>query len=123
MERVVGDEAGVSDAIRRELVARILPGAAEGDAALFGAGVSELDRLNGVWYADEQDGVYDPSSAPTVEEFAANDAVAGAGQSSWGPSVYALTTADEAESVASSVDSPTIIASPDNVGGRVSLLR
>lgn len=123
MERVVGADEGIADSVRRELVARILPGASEGDASLFGAGVAELDRLNGVWYTEEQDGVYDSSSAPIVEEFAAHSSVTGAGQSSWGPSVYAVTTSEDAEDVASSVGVPTLVASPDNVGARVSLLR
>jgi len=122
MQRVVDGESGVGNAVRRELVGRILPGAAEGDASLFGAGAAELDRLNGVWYSDEQDGVYNDASAPLVERFGSHDAVAGAGQSSWGPSVYALTTESEAEGVASSVDVPTYVARPDNEGARVSLL-
>ena len=122
MRRVVGDEAGIGDRVRREFVGRVLPGAAEGDVADFGAGVAEIDRLNGVWYADEQDGVYHDASAPIVERLGEHDAVAGAGQSSWGPSVYAVTTADHAADVAGSVDPPCFITSPDNHGARVSLL-
>jgi beta-ribofuranosylaminobenzene 5'-phosphate synthase len=122
MRRVVDDDRGVGDAVRHELISRILPGAAEASASLFGSGVAELDRLNGVWYSDEQEGVYNDASAPLVESLGAHDAVAGAGQSSWGPSVYALTTASEAEYVAGSVDVQTYVASPDNEGARVSLL-
>jgi beta-ribofuranosylaminobenzene 5'-phosphate synthase len=122
MRRVVGDENGIGDAVRREFTGRVLPGAADGDIDVFGAGVAELDRLNGVWYADEQDGVYHEASAPLVEDLGAHEAVAGAGQSSWGPSVYAVTTAEDAEDVADSVGARTYVASPDNEGARISLL-
>lgn len=121
MRRVVGEEAGTGDGVRREFLGRVLPGAAEGDIGSFGAGVAELDRLNGVWYADEQDGVYHDASAPLVERLRVHEAVAGAGQSSWGPSVYALTAEERAHEVADSVDVTTYVASPDNVGALVSL--
>jgi beta-ribofuranosylaminobenzene 5'-phosphate synthase len=122
MRRVVGDESRTGDAVRRAFVGRVLPGAAEGEVEGFGAGVAELDRLNGEWYADEQGGVYHEASEPLVESFAAHDAVTGAGQSSWGPSVYAVTTAEHADDVADSVEEETYVASPENRGARVSLL-
>lgn len=122
MRRVVGDEAGTGDRIRREFVGRVLPGVAEGEIESFGAGVAELDRLNGVWYADEQDGVYHGASAPLVERLRDHEAVTGAGQSSWGPSVYALTTQKRACEVADCLGATTYIGSPDNAGARVSLL-
>jgi beta-ribofuranosylaminobenzene 5'-phosphate synthase len=126
MKRVVGADEEVADSVRTEFVARVLPGAAEGDTAAFGAGIEELDRLNGVWYAGsgEQDSVYNAASAGLVESLQGTDAVAGAGQSSWGPAVYALTTAEDAEDVAGSVDdaTETFVASPDNRGARLSLL-
>ena len=121
MRRVVGDEAGIGDAVRREFVGRVLPGAAEGDIDAFGAGVAEVDRLNGERYADEQDGVYHRKSEPLVERLSDRDDVAGAGQSSWGPSVYAVTTAEDAEDVANSIDAESYVACPDNRGARVSL--
>jgi beta-ribofuranosylaminobenzene 5'-phosphate synthase len=123
MRRVVGDDGGIGDLVRREFLGTVLPGVAEGDLPTFGAGVAELDRLNGEWYAGEQDGVYHDASASLVESLAAHDAVAGAGQSSWGPAVYAVTTAERADAVADSVGVQTHVASPDNVGARVSLLR
>jgi beta-ribofuranosylaminobenzene 5'-phosphate synthase len=123
MRRVVGDDGGIGDLVRREFLGTVLPGVAEGDLPTFGAGVAELDRLNGEWYAGEQDGVYHDASASLVESLAAQDAVAGAGQSSWGPAVYAVTTSERADAVADSVDVQTHVASPDNVGARVSLLR
>lgn len=126
MKRVVGSDENVADAVREEFVAHVLPGASEGDISSFGAGIEEIDRLNGVWYAgsEEQDDIYNEASAEVVERLKNHTAVAGAGQSSWGPAVYALTTAEDASEVAASVDdeAETFVASPDNVGARLSLL-
>lgn len=125
MERVVGTDERIAEEVRREFVARVLPGAAEGDAALFGAGVEEIDRLNGEWYSDsgEQGGVYDDASAGVIEQFKQMKSVAGAGQSSWGPAAYALTTQEHADEVAAAVEEETFVSAPDNEGVRVSLLR
>ena len=126
MKRVVGTDEAIADAVREEFVARVLPGAADGDITEFGAGIEEIDRLNGVWYAGsgEQDDIYNEASAGVVESLKENTAVAGAGQSSWGPAVYALTTAENADEVGASVDdeTETFVASPDNLGARLSLL-
>ena len=124
MNRVVGTNKNIADAVRKEVVARVLPGAAEGDLSSFGTGIEKFDRLNGEWYAgsSEQEDIYNDASADVVERLQANEAVAGAGQSSWGPAVYALTTADDAREVADSVDEETFVASPHNAGARLSLL-
>jgi len=126
MERVVGSDKAIADAVREEFVARVLPGATEGNITAFGAGIEEIDRLNGVWYAGsgEQDDIYNEASAGVVESLQRDERVAGAGQSSWGPAVYAFTTAENASDVAASVDNEaeTFVASPDNAGSRLSLL-
>ncbi|MDZ7689107.1 MAG: beta-ribofuranosylaminobenzene 5'-phosphate synthase family protein [Halobacteriales archaeon] len=124
MRRVVGDDEEVARRVREKFVAHVLPGAAEGDISSFGAGIKEFDRLNGVWYAGsgEQDDIYNQASAGVVECLQNDERVAGAGQSSWGPSVYALTTRENAEEVAESVDTRTFVAAPDNTGARLSLL-
>lgn len=85
-----------ADEISRVLGQRLLPALAVGDRETFGAAVGDLDRLNGAWYAGEQGGVYRPPVGTVVDELAADAAVSGAGQSSWGPAVYGITGADEA---------------------------
>ncbi len=125
MERVVGENKDIAEDVRREFVARVLPGAAESNLPSFGAGVEEIDRLNGEWYSDsgEQGGVYDDASAGVIERFKNTKHVAGAGQSSWGPAAYALTTEEHADEVAASVEEKTYVSAPDNRGARLSLLR
>jgi len=89
----------IAEEVSRLVTQHLLPAAATGDRAAFGAAVNRLGRLNGAWYADEQGGVYRPPAGELVTALADHPAVAGAGQSSWGPTVYALTDRSEADRV------------------------
>jgi beta-ribofuranosylaminobenzene 5'-phosphate synthase len=90
-------DPGVADRISGVLSRRLLPAVADGSAARFGEAVSEIGRLNGAWYADEQGGVYRPPVGELVASLEDDPACHGAGQSSWGPAVYAVTDADHAD--------------------------
>lgn len=90
-------DPSVADRIAGVLVRRVLPAAASGAAERFGAAVAEVGRLNGTWYADEQGGVYRPPVGALVDALTDDPAVYGAGQSSWGPTVYGVTDADRAD--------------------------
>jgi len=85
-----------SDRLAGVVLRRVLPAITEGSAERFGAAVAEVGRLNGTWYADEQGGVYRPPAGELVAALDDDPAVYGAGQSSWGPSVYGVTDADRA---------------------------
>jgi beta-ribofuranosylaminobenzene 5'-phosphate synthase len=93
-------DPGIADEVARLLVRRLLPAAATGDAATFGDAVADLGRLNGAWYADVQGGVYRPPAGDLIDALNEEPAVHAAGQSSWGPTVFALATAGDAERVA-----------------------
>ncbi len=86
-------DPGIADDISQLLTRRLLPAVAEGDVSAFGQAVARLGRLNGAWYADEQGGVYRPPAGTLVERLSESPAVYGAGQSSWGPTVYGVTRA------------------------------
>ena len=90
-------DPGIADEIATLLTRRLLPAVAEGDHRAFGRAAARLGRLNGAWYADEQGGVYRPPAGRIVEALGAEPAVDGAGQSSWGPTVYGVTDADGVE--------------------------
>jgi beta-ribofuranosylaminobenzene 5'-phosphate synthase len=118
-------DPGIADETSGVLLRRILPAAAAADRATFGAGVATLGRLNGAWYADEQGGVYRPPAGRVVERLRDCPAVTGAGQSSWGPAVYALTdetgvdaaTAAAREALATAgTDGDVFVAAPRNHG-------
>ena len=93
-------EPGLADRIGGIVTRRVLPSIATGNAERFGAAVEEIGRLNGTWYADEQGGVYRPPVGEMVASLSASAAVFGAGQSSWGPTVYGITDADHADTAA-----------------------
>ncbi|WP_135824225.1 beta-ribofuranosylaminobenzene 5'-phosphate synthase family protein [Halorussus ruber] len=121
-------DPALADEIAAVVTRRVLPAIAEGDAERFGAAVAEVGRLNGAWYADEQGGVYRPPVGELVAELAKSPAIAGAGQSSWGPAVYGVTTerrADAAREAArealstAGVGGEVLLAGPRNRGARI----
>lgn len=81
----------LADRISGLIVRQILPAVAGGRVEEFGNAIAELGRLNGAWYADEQGGVYRPPVGSIVESLSSKPSIYGAGQSSWGPSVYGVT--------------------------------
>lgn len=90
-------DPSVAEELASLLVGRLLPAAAEGRLDAFGDALAAFGRLNGAWYADVQGGVYRPPAGRLVETLADSPAVAGAGQSSWGPAVWALTDAERVD--------------------------
>ena len=121
-------EPELADRIAGILTRRALPADADGRAEAFGEAVAEIGRLNGAWYADEQGGVYRPPVGEVVAALSDAPAVHGAGQSSWGPAVYAVTDADRAEAAreagraaleAAGVDGRVRIVRGRNRGARV----
>ncbi|WP_135365564.1 beta-ribofuranosylaminobenzene 5'-phosphate synthase family protein [Halosimplex halophilum] len=113
-------DPGIAEDIAVVVTQQLLPAAATGDRAAFGDAVARLGRLNGAWYADEQGGVYRPPAGAIIDALSDHPAVAGAGQSSWGPTVYALTDADYAPDVA---DAARTALSDVGEGGRVVVAR
>jgi beta-ribofuranosylaminobenzene 5'-phosphate synthase len=73
---------------------RLLPSASPAELEAFGSALSAFNRLNGGWYTAGQDGAYSDPAGRIIEQMADADAVAGIGQSSWGPAVWALTDSD-----------------------------
>lgn len=84
-------DPGIADDIAHLLTRQLLPAVAERDVGAFGSAVARLGRLNGAWYADEQGGVYRPPAGQLIDSLGDSPAIYGAGQSSWGPTVYGVT--------------------------------
>ncbi|CCQ34017.1 GHMP kinase protein [Halorhabdus tiamatea SARL4B] len=121
-------DPGIADEIAPLLTQRLLPAIAEGDRRTFGEAITRLGRLNGAWYADEQGGVYRPPAGRLIESFSNVSGVSGVGQSSWGPTVYAIAdtaTADRVREAATDaladldVDGAVRVTGPDNTGYRL----
>jgi beta-RFAP synthase len=89
--------AGLTDALCRIALLGMLPAAVAGDLTGFGDAVYEFNRRAGEPFAASQGGAYaDPAVAALVDAVRGLG-VRGVGQSSWGPSVFAVVgSADEA---------------------------
>lgn len=90
-------EPALANRISGLITRRVLPAIATGSADRFGAAVAKIGRLNGAWYTDEQGGVYRPPVGEIVDSLGSSPAIYGAGQSSWGPTVYGVTDVDHRE--------------------------
>jgi beta-ribofuranosylaminobenzene 5'-phosphate synthase len=113
-------DPSLADDLATLLVDRLLPAAVEGRTEAFGAALAAFGRLNGAWYADVQGGVYRPPAGRIVEHLSGSPAVAGAGQSSWGPAVWALTDVDRAEATRTAAETALDAA---DCAGRILLTR
>jgi len=89
-------DPGIADEIALVVTRQLLPAIATSDHETFGSAVARLSRLNGAWYADEQGGVYRPPAGRLIDALDSIPGVSGAGQSSWGPTVYGITHAETA---------------------------
>jgi beta-ribofuranosylaminobenzene 5'-phosphate synthase len=90
-------DPSLSNRIAGLLTRQVLPAITTGNAERFGSAVEAIGRLNGAWYADEQGGTYRPPVGALVAALSESPSVFGAGQSSWGPTVYGVTDATNAD--------------------------
>jgi beta-RFAP synthase len=74
----------------------MLPAVVDGDLATFGRALSEVQRINGGWFASAQGGTFAAGPAGDLVSRMSDWGAAGVGQSSWGPAVYALVDGDAA---------------------------
>jgi beta-ribofuranosylaminobenzene 5'-phosphate synthase len=129
MRQAVTDaDPELANRIAGVVMRKVLPAVAAGDATRFGNAVSEVGRLNGAWYADQQGGTYRPPVGAIVDALSGAPAVYGAGQSSWGPTVYGVTDVGHAEAAreagqaaleAAGVDGRVLVAAGRNRGASI----
>jgi beta-ribofuranosylaminobenzene 5'-phosphate synthase len=85
------------------LVMSLLPALAEGDLEAFGSAITEIQQINGRWFAPAQGGPFASGASTELINKMAEWGAAGVGQSSWGPAVYGIVDGvDAAERLASS---------------------
>ena len=87
--------------ICHEVLMRVLPGAAGAEFAPFAAGLTRLQRLLGQHFAAAQGGqVFASAAVGRLIEWIGTHTPAGVGQSSWGPTGFAvLPSAEAAEAI------------------------
>jgi beta-ribofuranosylaminobenzene 5'-phosphate synthase len=74
----------------------LLPALVEADLPTFGAALTEIQEINGRWFAPVQGGMFAPGPSQELVRRLAGWGAAGVGQSSWGPAVYGVVDGDEA---------------------------
>jgi beta-ribofuranosylaminobenzene 5'-phosphate synthase len=78
-------------AVCHEVLMRVLPGAASSDFTDFAAGISRVQRLVGAHFAPAQGGsLYASPAVARLCEWIAAQTPAATGQSSWGPTGFAI---------------------------------
>jgi beta-RFAP synthase len=73
---------------------QLLPALVEGDLGDFGAALTEIQRVTGNWFAPSQGGTFAPGPTAGLIAEMARLGAPGVGQSSWGPTAYAIVDGD-----------------------------
>ncbi len=73
-----------------------LPAVLTDDLRAFGEAITEIQALMGEQFAPYQAGPYASERGQAIAEFARKRGAAGVGQSSWGPTIFALVRGAEA---------------------------
>jgi len=117
----------VSAELCRLVLLGLAPAAAEEDAAAFGEALFELQQRVGECFASSQGGVYAHPMLEAIVRRVRSWGVPGVGQSSWGPSLYAVAEDDDqAQALATMLrqtfelsGSQLLVTRADNAGGAV----
>lgn len=83
------DERIVADMCRL-LLMQVLPAIVEQQCQQFGAAITKIQQLTGEYFADIQGGIYNSPVVESVLTFLLKQGSAGVGQSSWGPTGFAI---------------------------------
>jgi beta-ribofuranosylaminobenzene 5'-phosphate synthase len=84
-----------TDALCRLVLLGMLPALAQGDLGAFGEAVYDFNARAGEAFAFAQGGTYAGAAVKEVVEFVRRQGVRGVGQSSWGPTVFAVVQDEE----------------------------
>jgi beta-ribofuranosylaminobenzene 5'-phosphate synthase len=120
--------ASLAEKISRLVLIKMLPSLIDQDILNFGAALTEVQRLVGDCFADIQGGRFANNSSDRIIGFFLDQGARGAGQSSWGPAVYALVDGpaaaqrleEETQKYLQGLGGGTTLAVPaDNFGAQV----
>ncbi len=82
--------AGVTASLCRTVLVDLLPAAAEGDFELFGESLYRFGHEAGLLFSGRQGGAYAAGVPSELVAWLRSRGVRGVGQSSWGPTIFAL---------------------------------
>jgi beta-RFAP synthase len=92
-----------TDALCRLVMLGLLPALVEQDMPAFGEALYDFNRRVGEMFAPVQGGPYAHPQLAEMVTYLRQQGVRGVGQSSWGPTLFAVVWEDQAESLASKV--------------------
>ncbi len=108
----------------------MLPSALWDDIASFGRALTEIQELMGRYFSPYQGGVFLDEAAEELRDFLISSGAHGVGQSSWGPTLYALTTEGRCRELKEAVRAflgetglryEVLVAEPRNEGAKLTL--
>lgn len=109
--------------ISHHIVMGLLPALKTGDIQEFGSHLTKIQKLVGRSFSQHQGGIFHPAVSGVIKKL--KKLTYGVGQSSWGPTVYGLTTKDKAAKVKNKMSAKLDqekyrirVAQPDNRGAR-----
>jgi len=85
-----------AERVSHQVLMAMLPAVIQSDLATFGAALSEVQEINGRWFAAAQGGTFAPGASTEIIRVMRERGAPGVGQSSWGPAVYGIVSGDEA---------------------------
>lgn len=83
------DEA-TAGLLSRLTLMQVLPAISENDCSQFGEAITQIQNIVGDYFADAQGGRYTSPLLKPILESMANEGATGMGQSSWGPTGFAI---------------------------------
>jgi beta-RFAP synthase len=89
-DRLQAASEAVASRVSRLVLMKALPAALADDIEQFGAAITDIQSHMGAQFAAHQGGLYTSDCGRAIAEFALARGAAGVGQSSWGPTVFAL---------------------------------
>jgi beta-ribofuranosylaminobenzene 5'-phosphate synthase len=78
------------------LIMLLLPALVDGDLQAFGRAITEIQLINGSWFAPAQGGPFASAASTELINEMSEWGAAGVGQSSWGPTVYGIVDGETA---------------------------
>ena len=113
------------------IMRRLVPSLLWDDIASFGRALTEIQELVGEYFSPHQGGMFMDEAADELKAFLLSQGAHGVGQSSWGPTLYALTTDERASVLKRAVEGflareglryHVLIARPRNRGARIEIV-
>ena len=87
----------------------LLPAAVDGDLAMFGGALTEIQRITGAWFAPVQGDTFAAGATRDLIELLTRHGAAGVGQSSWGPTLFAIGRRETVETVAKGLEGNVVV--------------